>query len=180
MNLVEAAGIEAEESVLPSKSLESLIGTLATMMANRVIGAGDLADLRRLDIPAPDRPIFWRLLSGCIASDRTLSDAEESRWAMILSGMARLPHSRGRRLGETLAEADYSEGRLMKLLRTEGVNLAPLVRRTCIFLASKGQEVDWVDFAQFILATDPEKREAIRRRIARNYYAVKAKKEKSS
>lgn len=180
MSILESADMAAGQTSSAPPSLVNLIGTLAALMTNGALGTGDLADLRRLDVSAPARPVYWRLMTGWIAADRSLTPSEESRWAVILSGMARVGHNPRQKLGAALAEAEYSEGRLMKLLRTEDANLPPLVRRTCVFLAAKGLDVDWTEFARFILTTDPEKHEAVRRQIARIYYAVKAKKEKQS
>jgi CRISPR type I-E-associated protein CasB/Cse2 len=165
------------------RDLPETIGRIAVSMTNGVLGSGELADLRRLDVQSPDRAAFWSVMSMWVSPAGMLGTEAENRWAMVLSGMARMApchHKPGRRVGEVLARVQYSEGRLMRLLRSRGRGFADTVRRTCMYLNSRGEPVDWVEFAAFILAQDPIKVESARRRIARDYYGTLNRKEKSS
>lgn len=166
----DRSSCEAEGAIL---SLAEIISRVAGAMTSGAISPGDLADLRRVAPECPDRPAFWRILVGCVSPEREIPPEQESAWAVVLSGMARMVpyhHRRGRRLGEALATAGYSEGRLLKLLRTRGRTFPDVVRRTCAFLAGKAEPVDWTEFAALVLVTDPEKAEALRRAIARDYF----------
>lgn len=160
-----------------------VIGLLSTAMIKGFLGPGELAQLRRIDPLRPYCPAFWHSLTAWIAPDRTLPPGQETRWAIILSGMARmvgLLHIPGYPLGRALAESGFNEGRLNRLLRvTDVAGLAVQVRRVSRFLAAGGVSVNWVDFAYFILTTDPEKREESNRRIARDYYYTTNQKEKA-
>jgi CRISPR type I-E-associated protein CasB/Cse2 len=147
------------------------------------IGKGDLAGLRRLRPQKLDHPAFWRILSEFIVSDTSLSAEMEGRWAVILSGLARmLPggHAPKSSVGRTLANSGWSELRLLRFLRLPSSELSEGVRRLTAFLASKGAALNWVELANFLLVTDPEKQENARRRVARDYYQALRKKEKQS
>lgn len=161
--------------------LWDIIGKIAWAMDEGLIGPGDRAELRRLNPASPDRAVFWRVMAQYGPADHELSEEEERRWAIVLSGMARLPHQQGRRLGRVLAEAGFPEQRLEHLLRAEGVKeLAPAVRRLAQFLKAKNQPIDWCALAGLILAADPEKIERARRAIARDYYRHPKKEENVS
>lgn len=156
-----------------AKGLAQIVESLATDIRKGRLGPGELAQLRRLRPEAPDQPAFWRILSEWISPGTFLPQDVEYRWAITLTGLARLAsigHDRTRPLGTALAQAGYSEGRLMRLLRTDGPRFADLVRQACAFLASRGNPVDWGSLAAFVLTTDPEKAEDFRRRVARDYY----------
>ena len=160
-----------------------VIGRLSTAMIKSFLGPGDLAQLRRIDPLRPHCPAFWHSLTVWIAPDTTLSPDQESRWAIILSGMARMTgllNLPGHPLGQALAEAGFNEGRLNRLLKVyDTAGLAVQVRRVSRFLAAAGVAVNWLDFAYFILTADPEKREDRNRRIARDYYYSINQKEKA-
>jgi hypothetical protein len=143
---------------------------------------GDLAALRRLDPMRPDNAAFWRLLVAIVPErDRRSSEAEQ-RWAMAINGMALMArdhHENGARLGRVLAETEFSEQRLERLLRARGIVLADLLRRMCRFLAGKARAVDWRELGEFILTRDPEAAERKRRAIAKDYYATLLQREKA-
>lgn len=155
------------------QTLADTIGRIAHAMDHDLIGPGERAELRRLDVQRPHSPAFWRIMTAWGTIDQT--PESEMRWAVVLSGMARMapqPHRQGYRLGRALAQADYSESRLFKLLRAQGTIFEDTVRRLCNFLAAKAEPVDWVELASLILTTDERKAENARRRIARDYYTA--------
>jgi CRISPR system Cascade subunit CasB len=161
-------------------SLASKVLGLAALLGSDAVSPGALSQLRRLDVRAPDQPAFWSLLAARIDPEGSLPIEMESRWAAVFRGMARMRprhHATGARVGEALAKAGYSEGRLTRLLRARGAAFLDAVVRACSFLASRGEPVDWVEFSALILSTDPEKAEARRRRVARDYFRALQHKE---
>lgn len=168
------------ESDRDRPDLSSIVRRITASMAEGRLGPGDLAQLKRLDVSRPDQPAFWKLEAELISPDAPLSLDAESRWAVVLKNMARMApfHHRPRRpLGTTLAEAGFAEGRMNRLLREKGDGLWDAFRRACAFLAARAEPVDWVETATFILTTDAEKAENIRRKIARDYFQRAQKKE---
>jgi hypothetical protein len=72
-------------------------------------------------------------------------------------------------LGTAMAEAEVSEARLLRLLRTGREQLPEEVRRLARLMASKGDagRFDWYDV--FLLAFHADA-DWLRRRIAKNYF----------
>lgn len=153
-----------------ASSLSALIGDLARRIDN--LGTGPQAELRRLRPDADDRwrsPTFYQLYA-LITPDGERSDEHQRRWAMILSGLAHLPHRRRISLGRALAEAGFAEIRLVRLLDAEPDQIADHLRTTVAFLAAKGAEADWCDLALLVLSCGGDEHDAVRRRIAQSYY----------
>jgi CRISPR system Cascade subunit CasB len=97
----------------------------------------------------------------------------QREWMTILAGMAIMvpaANSRGNPAGKMLGESGYSESRLERLLSAEGDVLETLVLRVARFAAAKAQPIDWTQLAQLLLAKNPERADAIRMRIAKDYY----------
>jgi hypothetical protein len=133
--------------------------------------AGQLASLRRLQPDRREGAAFWLLLSEHAAT--ALDDERAERaLALTVNGMAiahpfhRSPERRS--LGFAMAEAEISEARLLRLLRTDAEALPGEVRRLARLMAAKGDagRFDWFDV--FALAYWPN--DATRRRIAKDYY----------
>ncbi|GEM_PF-2039636 len=166
------------EMSLTEKSLETLVEKLASTLA--FAGRGEIASLRRLNIEEPFSPEFWKYVVSYISPDRPLTAEEEKSWAAIISGMAKMVpfhHRKGRSLGKVLAENDFSEQRLLKLLRLQGQHLRAGIRRLAIFLSFRAEPFDWTTIAALLLTQDSEKNEEIRRRIARDYFLTQKQKE---
>lgn len=163
--------------------ISRIVGSIRAALTKGIIGPGEAADLRRLNPESPDCPAFWHAMTTWIAPEKRLSPEQETRWAIILSGMVRMTaylNAEGMSPGRALAEAGFNEGRLTRLLRTIDIgSLAVQIRRISGFLSSKGIPVNWIDFAYFILTTDSDKREERNRRVARDYYYTLNKKEKT-
>lgn len=185
----EQTSTESRTSHSTSPPLRSLIGTIAAAMRGSEgsvgpggrLGSGELAQLRRLDVEAPDEPAFWRLMALVIAPSSPLNAEAEKRWAVVLSGMARMAphhHDPGRPVGRALGEAGFAEGRLVRLLRTRGPGFADAVRRVCGFLATRAEPLDWGELATLVLTCEPNKSDQVRRKIARDYYSSIERKEK--
>jgi CRISPR system Cascade subunit CasB len=159
-------------------SLRSLMGMLAHA-TEKILSPGDLADLRRLGEGDIGSPAFWKVAALWLEPKGFLRDqggeardAAERRWAFILAGLATLGHLHqpGYRLGRALAEAGFSELRLVRLLRSYDETLLDLVRITARQLAAKGQQVDWADAAELVLSDGADHEESVRRRVARDFY----------
>ena len=161
----------------PVAGLASLIGKLAARLGH--LGTGPLAELRRLRADAEDRwrtAAFYRLYVELIAPDHPGGEEHERRWAMILSGMTRLPHQPGRNAGSTLAEHGLAERRFVRLLDADAQHLASELRSIVSFLAAKGGSANWTDLADLVLSADSERRDGVRRRLAAAYYRTLARK----
>ncbi len=147
------------------------VGDIAWHMEREDYPAGQLASLRRLQPARPEGAAFWLLVNthAPVALD---NERAERAVAITINGMAiahpfhRSPERRS--LGFAMAEAEISEARLLRLLRTDAEALPGEVRRLARLMGSKGDagRFDWFDV--FALAYWPN--DAIRRRIAKDYY----------
>lgn len=160
-----------------SPSLGGVIGRLAHAMSREgPLGAGEVAELRRLEPHDPGSPAFWKVVAAYLedslpSGGERLDDAER-RWAAILSGLATLGplHRQGVRLGLALAEAGLSELRFVRLLRAHDEGLLHQARVTAKFLSAKGQPADWTGMARLVLSDGRDDEERVRRQLAREYY----------
>ena len=159
----------------PSRT--SLISSLARAIDNK-LSTGDVAQLRKLEPSDPSAPAFWRIVFGylepakALPAEGRLRDVVEQRWAAVLSAMAIAKglHQPSQRLGKALAEAQYSELRLTRLLRAEADTLMDLVRTTARMLAAKQVRFDAKGLADLIFSDGSDHAENVRRQIARDYY----------
>ena len=158
-------------------SLRSVVGQLAHAVGS-TLGPGDVAALRRLDPADPACPAFFKVAAaflvpaGLLPAGGEARDEAERRWASVLSGLAiHEMHAPDRRLGQALAAAGFSELRFVRLLRAHDSGLRDEVRTTARFLASKAERADWTEMAQLVLSDGHDHAEAVRRRIARDFYA---------
>ena len=180
---VRTEGAEASGARAPTSGDHAV--SLAGIVAGYAEGRrGDLAALRRMDPDDPDAAAFWRL-----RADLPGGTAAESKWALILHGIAlmtptsgdgRTAHNGQMSVGQALflgAETQrekgfYSEMRLNRLLTARGDMLRTLLPRMFRMLASENVSFNWREMANFILASDFDEdlAERARRRIARDYY----------
>lgn len=171
--------MEIQQARTETSPLASVIGSIAAMI-DGPLSPGDVAALRRLQPGAADCAAFWRLISmhpGMIPHDGPGSDEAERRWGCILQAMATLAgqHRPAVPLGRALAEAAVSEPRVLRLLRASGDNLADMIRVTARHLAQKAIPVNQIDLAALVLSDGGSNEDAVRRRIARTYFASQAK-----
>ncbi len=160
---------------------------------------GDLAELRRMDPDHPDAAAFWRLLAS---RDLLGNPVVESKWALILHGIAlmtpttggdgheRTAHDGSVPVGQALflggeaqrKQAFYSEARLNRLLTARGPMLRDLLARMFRMLATSGASFDWREMAWFILneGYNEDKAEQGRRSIARGYYQAERRSSQQS
>ena len=184
-----AATPGAPDGQSPRRSRGDIAVGFADQIAHAEFCRGDLADLWRMDPDEPDAAVFWRLL----AQQDLLGDpAAESRWALILHGIALMtPTSSGDGLAHTAhngnipvgwalflggevrrAKGLYSETRFNRLLTARGLMLRTLLARMFRMLAAANVSFNWREMAQFILneGDDEEAAEQALRRMARAYY----------
>src|SRR5262245_47404356 len=154
--MTEAPTQQATPVETKSDTLSSVVGKLAWALSNTVT-PGDLAALRRLKPGDPSCLAFWKIvadhLAGAFPERGLFREQAEARWGVVLSAMAELEglHQPNRPLGRALAEADYSELRLLRLLRAHDEILADSARTMAHFLRSKADRCSQTDIARLIL-----------------------------
>lgn len=151
--------------------LGALARGIATRLARGDFGAGQLAELRRMDPRVPTAPAFYRLLAGLPEH----GPLDRRGWALLIHALAlAAPRTAGIRgeLGAALFEARYSEGRLSRLLQARAEDLADVVPRMVRFLTAHDQALNPVALAYFIrdVGRGGQAAERARERIARAYY----------
>lgn len=160
------------QAAVAGASLATPVARLAGVIGAPHYPAGDRAALRRW---APGQPLplsFYRLWLRHADSDLP-PEAHTETWMALAWGLATMgahAHQPGRALGQALAESRYSEGRLERLLAAPDALRVDLFMSAVRFLAAKNERFDWGDAATFLLATDADKREGIRRRVASSYF----------
>ena len=163
-----------------SPNIVETIHEIASSLRSRFGGltTGDVAGLRRMDPRRVDAPGFWKIeamhLEPHLSATAATRSAQETKWATVIVGLARLSdlHNRSARLGNVLRDAGFSEVRFVRLLRADGEALIDELPTLARFLAAKGHPVDWSGAAQLILLTG-DRAEQQRRHVARDYYHEK-------
>lgn len=171
------------------RTWSDIAADFAYQLARPDFPRGDLAELRRMNPGAPQAGAFWRLL----ASQELLGiDIIESKWALILRGIALMtptagsePNSRSAHAGNmpvgralylggesSRAVAFYSETRLNRLLTAREGMLRTLLARMFNTIGAADQPFDWREMTRFIRNIDyrEDLAEQARRGIARAYY----------
>ncbi len=174
---------DEKSTMKPELNLQSVVNAIARDIES-VLSPGDIAELRRMKPGEFGGPAFWKLAAahlepaGLLPTAGEQAEAAAERWAAILAGMAmtRGFHHPGARLGRALADAGLSEGRFLALLRSHDRQLLDAVRLTAHYLATKAVPVDWADYAWLVISDGTAGEEAVRRRIARDYYRSQAAK----
>lgn len=153
----------------------ALIGTIVDRLGQPHLGTGPLAELRRMDParPATAPAALHRLLA--YHPDNALRGSGFDRWALLVHLLALAAperHRGGASLGAALARAEYSEGRLTRLLETESSALSITLPRLVRFLIAKGEAIPHFELAQFVLWGGSDRD---RMRIARDFYRIESK-----
>lgn len=136
---------------------------------NNELSSGELADMRRLSLSEMPGAIFWKLISHHqldVSHPKT-----EEKWMLLFFCLGHLKGSnaRGPHLGRSLANAEFSEARLLKLLKAEESAFSHQLRSAVRYLAVKGEDVNLLHIALLIFS-EGEKRITIRKQIAGDYY----------
>lgn len=167
--------------------LGSAIGRVSRALRPERIGAGVLAELRRMnwrEFPPgfwrfylEHAPIEWREPAG-----RPV-DRIDLAWAGVLRAMAEAapdPHDADSRFGAALAESGYAEMRFIRYLRADGEELARETRIAAAWLARNGRRANWREPAELILGRigrlgrDVRRPDCVAHRLARDYFAAQA------
>lgn len=145
---------------------------------------GTRAALARLD-PEAMRPHQIAALSRALIqaglSPETWHPSTWKRWALVAHGMALAGHDGKGRIGSQLATAGVAEARVTKLLVSRGDAFLQIVPRLLRLLASKQVKPNWYDLSKLIHkndakeAADQEEAEAIRLRIAGDFFSAIAR-----
>ena len=164
----------------PPDTLAHTMAHIAGILGSEHFPTGERAALRRMSPGQPPPLYFYRFALRHLPENW---ERNEPDWITLTAGIALMaPHAHqpGRGLGTALGEAGYSEARLERLLQSEGDTRRILFLRAVRFLAAKAQPFDWLGAAHLLLTRDSDKREAVHRRIARDFYAIVDQPEKKS
>lgn len=153
------------------ETLEQRIGRIAGIIASERFPTGERAALRRM---APDRPLplcFYRFAFNHLSLgwERAIDD-----WTTLVAGIALMsPNAYSSQVGfgRALAEANYSEARLERLLVAGCEVRRTLFLRAVRFLAAKSKPFNWAEGARLLLTESEDKREVLNLRIARDFYS---------
>lgn len=160
----------AHAEMATDDSLGRLVARLAAVVGGERFPNADRAALKRWSPGQPPPLSFYRLWLRSV-DDELPAPAQTQAWMLVTWGLALgVAHQRGRPLGRVLAESRYAEARLERLLAAPPDVLPELFASLMRFLAAKGEAVDWLDAARLLLTQDADKREAVHRRIAADYF----------
>ena len=183
MNIKKATDSPRVDESAETKTLGQVIAALSRQLNAERIGAGRLAELRRItgdNLP----PAFWKqYLVGVPVEwrepDGYVSAPVDRAWAALVRAMAEMapnPHSFDQQFGAVLASTGYSEDRFVRLLRAEGEDLARELRVAGAWLAREGVKANWEQPAHLMLrhlGLKVHHRDA-GHRMARDYFRVEA------
>jgi CRISPR system Cascade subunit CasB len=166
-----------DEKETGSPDLLGSIGRIAGIITSDGFPSGDRAALKRLSPGKPPPLAFYRFAFRHLPEGWEI---QEKAWMTIVGGITLMfphPHHPDRPVGRALAEAGFPESRLERLLDSDQDVLKTLLLRAARFLSAKMETINWNDFARLLLTKDPNKLEATRLKIARDYYRNLKKKE---
>ena len=150
---------------------------------------GTRAALARLN-PDAMRPhqisALTRALIEAGLSPETWRPSTWKRWALVAHGMALADHDSSQRIGQQLGTLQkgqpvVAEARVTKLLVSRGDAFLQIVPRLLRLLANKQVKPNWYDLSKLIHkndakeAADQEEAEALRLRIAGDYFSAIAR-----
>lgn len=157
------------------ESLAGIIGRIAALIGSDRFSTGERAALRRT---APGQLLtlaFLRFAHRHLPEHWDHSRDTMNDWVTIVAGIALMTpnaHRPDQGLGRALAETGYAESRLERLLASQGHARRVLLLRAARFLAAKNSAINWVEAAQLLLTRDPDRQEALHRRIAGDYFSA--------
>lgn len=158
---------------VPDQGLPGIISRIAQVIGGDRFPTGERAALRRMAPGQPPPLAFYRFALRYLPTGWDYGQSLQKDWVTLVAGIALMSpgaHRADRSLGTALAEVGYSQARLERLLAADGDTRRILVLRAARFLAVKGTACSWVDGAQLLLVRDPEKRELVNMRIAKDFY----------
>nr|UXE45522.1 hypothetical protein Hi04_10k_c4997_00006 [uncultured bacterium] len=154
---------------------DELVRDLIGRLGQEALGTGPLAEMRRADPrrPAEAPPALHRLLAR-LPDDMTRG-RQFDRWALLVHLLALAApeqHRGGQSLGQALFSAEYSEGRLTRLLEATEADYPVVLPRMVRFLVAHGERLNPFELARLVLRRDKTQQ---RLRIARDYYRAEAR-----
>ncbi|MGB4009315.1 MAG: type I-E CRISPR-associated protein Cse2/CasB [Bacillota bacterium] len=163
---------------MQSQHLGSVIATIAGVIGSDRFSTGERAALRRMTSRQPPPLAFYRFALSHLPTGWDSSKDSQKDWITLLAAIAIMSpnaHDPKCNLGRVLAETNYSEARLERLLSDSAAGDVRriLVLRAARFLAAKSSPFNWVQAARLLLTQDNEKLMAVREQIAKDYYQIK-------
>lgn len=171
MTNIDESVTNVESSNVAGSSLASEVAKVATVLSRPHYPPSDRAALKRWSAGQALPLAFYRLWLQHLRTDPP-PESQALGWMALVWGLALAGdgHEPRRPLGQALAEANYAEARVERLLSApEELRIdfyASLVR----FLVARGIGFNWAELAAFLLTKDPTAREQIHRAIAYAYY----------
>jgi CRISPR type I-E-associated protein CasB/Cse2 len=153
------------------QGLGHTIGRISTLLSSGATSPGDRAGLRRMQ-PGRQPPLVWYQFA-VVAHLDALSREGTNDWMTVVAGMALMgsrAHDVSTGFGTSLARSGYSALRLERLLSAEGQTKRLLTLRAARFLAAHSTATNWVQAATLLMAREPDKQDAIRERVATDFY----------
>ena len=148
------------------------IPKLAALLAGSGISNGERAALKRMALDGPAPLALHRFLLAHV-DEAWQSECWLADWRAIVCALA-LQRDGGfnptTSFGQALAEARFTESRLERLLSVNGETQRALALRAARQVAAKGITCDWRTYADLLFTRDPDIRERINTRIARDFY----------
>ncbi len=148
------------------------VPALARALADPNFSNGERAALKRMGLEGPAPLALHRFILRQV-DESWQGEHWTPRWRTLVCALA-IQRDGGfdpaRPWGQALAEARFAESRLERLLAAQGDTQLVLALRAARQLAAKGIACDWRQLADLIFSSDPEIRERINTRIARDYY----------
>jgi len=127
--------------------------------------------LRRLRTDKLDQPSFWRVLQWV---DPTMNPSDEHLESLgfAIQAMARVAMLKGspQSLGKALASSNFSEARLMRLVRADDEQRGSELLRAVSMLESKAQPCRLADLGRYMLIQDTEKRSSFNYTLTGDFY----------
>ena len=166
------------------KQEASWLAKIASRLANDGFPTGDHAALRRMDPqdPSSHAEIAAERLLASAGAEPT-GETDRKRWLLIIHCLAltRGQHNSDASAGTVLAQVQYSEERINRLLSSDFEVIADVLPRLARFLGAKGTVIDWLPLARIARWTGRAENHAERRadqsrtRVAREYARATAK-----
>lgn len=163
--------------------LGSVLAHVASRLRPERIGAGSLAEIRRM-APGEFPPAFWRFyfaeIPGAWREPRGVPDERIDRaWSVLLRSMAEMaPRILDFEVpfGAALANTDYSEARFVRLIRADAEELPRALWEAAHWLAQKGRSANWKPVAEAVLGglPLPVSSKKARLRMMRDYFRAQA------
>jgi len=155
-----------------NRSPAAHVPELAAILKAEHFPTGERAALKRMALDGPAPLAFHRFMLRHV-DQPWHAEALIPAWRALICALA-VQRDGGfdpsKPLGQTLAEADFSEHRLERLLAAGGETLLSLALRAARQIAAKGIAADWRQLAELLFTRDLEIRESVNRRIARDFY----------